>query len=231
MFDDFQVSPAGHESQQRFRKSFAAALVLYAGTSAAVIAATATVRKIVQEELTTVEFAPPPPPEPEPPPLQPAAAPARSPRPKVKRPALAPPDKISDEKLKESNRELAAADESGPVDGFLDGTLGGRGNGRAVPPPPPPPAPLIAPVAVGSIDRPRYAPAARRKGIEGVVVVVFDVLEDGHVANPQIVSGPPELRDSVLKAALSWRFKPAHRGGKAVRYRMKRSIVFRLEDL
>jgi protein TonB len=186
------------------------------------------VRKIMEEKETQVEFAPPP--EPEPPPLPPETAPKNtSPRPRVKRPDMAPPTKISDEKLKESNKALATAGEAGPVDGFLDGTPGGRGTGKG-PPPAPKTEALIAPVDSGNNDRPRYPPSAKRKGIEGVVVVSFEVLEDGHVANPQIVSGPAELTETVLRAVVGWRFHPAHRGDKNVRVRLRRSIRFRLED-
>jgi protein TonB len=235
MFDDFSPSATTRESRARFRRSVAAAMVIYGGSSAAVVGATATVHKIVEEKETQVEFAPPPEPEPPPPPPPPpqAAPQEANARPKAKRPELAPPTKISDEKLKESSKPLAAAGEGGPVDGFLDGVPGGKGTAPAVPPPPPPPPkaePLIAPVETGRNSKPRYSPAAKRKGVEGTVVVAFDVLEDGTVANPKIVSGPPELHECVLRAVASWRFQPAHRGPEKVRFKMKKSIVFRLED-
>jgi protein TonB len=84
-------------------------------------------------------------------------------------------------------------------------------------------------VRIGN-DKPRYSASARRKGIEGTVIVAFDVLEDGSVANVQVVSGPDELRDSVLRAALQWRFQPARRGNKPVRYRKQMPVTFRLDD-
>ena len=211
--------------------------MIYGGSSAAVVGATATVHEIVQEKETQVEFAPPPEPEPPPPPPPPpqAAPPEPNARPRAKRPELAPPTKISDEKPKESSKPLAPAGEGGPIDGFLDGAPGGKGNapgGPAPPPPPPPPKaePLVSPVEMGGNGKPRYSPAAKRKGIEGTVVVAFDVLEDGTVGSPKIVSGPPELHDCVLRVVMSWRFQPAHRGAEKVRFRMKKSIVFRLED-
>jgi periplasmic protein TonB len=234
MFDDFCQSSTTRESHARFRRSMAAAVVIYVSSTAAIVAATATVRKIVEEKETRVEFAPPPEPEPPPPPPPPvAAAPLKNLRPKVKRPELAPPDKISDEKLKESNKALASAD-TGPVDGFLDGVEGGTGTGRAPPPPPPPPPPKLEPLTPasdpGGNDRPAYSSTARRKGIEGTVVVEFDVLEDGRIINPRIVSGPPEFHDTVLRAVRGWRYRPAHRGATVVRYHARKSIVFRLED-
>ncbi len=236
MFDDFCASSAAKESRARFRGSAAAAVFIYGASSAAIVGASATAHRIVEEKETQVTFAALP--EPAPPPPPPTAEtpqPKANPRPRVKRPELAPPDKISDEKLKESDKPLAAADESGPRDGFLDGTPGGTGAGVAAAPPPPTPPPpkvepLVAPVDAGHNEKPRYSAAAKRKGIEGTVVVAFDVLEDGSVANPEILSGPPELHECVLRTVPSWHFSPARRGTERVRFRMKRSIVFRLED-
>jgi periplasmic protein TonB len=235
MFDDFCPSSTARESHARFRRSLVAAVVLYGGTSAAIVGATATIHRVVEEKETQVTFAPPPPPEP-PPPVPPAPAPPKaSPRPKARRADLAPPDKVSDEKLKESDKPLAPAGPSGPVDGFLDGVAGGTGTGTApAPAPPPPPVtkpdPIVPPVDSGRNEKPRYPAAARRKGVEGTVVFAFDVLEDGSVANPQILGGPAELADCVLRAVLSWRFVAAHRGSEKVRFHLKRSIAFRLED-
>jgi periplasmic protein TonB len=240
MFDDFCPSASIHESRIRFRRSMMAATIIYGISSAAIVGATAAVHTIVVEKETQVAFAPPPEPLPPPPPAPaaPAAAPKAAPRPRVKRPELAAPDKISDEKLKESDKPLASASESGPADGFLDGAPGGTGTGTgtaAAASPPPPSAvpkvePLVAPVDTGRNEKPWYSASAKRKGVEGTVVVAFDVLEDGSVSNPQIVSGPAELQESVLKAVRSWRFLPAHRGSENVRFHMKKSIVFRLDD-
>jgi protein TonB len=235
MFDDFCPSATSRESRARFRGSFAAAILIYAVSSAAIVGATATVHKIVEEKEAQVEFAPAPEPEPPPAPPPPAAPAEASPRPRAKRPELAAPTKISDEKLKESSKPLSAAGESGPVDGFLDGVEGGKGTAPAAPtpapaPPPPKAEPLVAPVEMAQNGKPRYPPAAKRKGIEGTVVVAFDVLEDGTVASPRIVSGPDELHDCVLRVVASWHYQPAHRGPERVRFRMKKSIVFRLED-
>lgn len=234
MFDDFCPSSSIRESRARFRRSIAAAVVVYGGATATIVGATATIHRVVEEKETQVAFAPPPEPVPEPPPPIPAA-PKSSPRPKARRPELAPPDKISDEKLKESDKPLAAAGPVGPTDGYLDGAIGGTGTGTAAaPPPPPPPAPkagpIIPPVDTARNERPRYSAAAKRKGIEGTVVVAFDVLEDGSVANPQILSGPAELHECVLRVVPTWHFLAARRGDEKVRFHMKKTIVFRLED-
>jgi periplasmic protein TonB len=237
MFDDFSKSATTAQSRKRMTGSMAAASVVVLGFGAFAVVATATASEAAEEELTQVEFAPPP--EPEPPPPEPEAPPPEPKpnlRPKVKRAVLKPPDEVPLEKPKESDAELAEAKDSGPLDGSLDGVEGGTGTGRAPPPPPPPPpapkGPTRAPSIIGSDDdnRPKYPKAAERKGIEGVVVVAFDVLENGTCTNAKIVSGPVEFHEAVLKMVPKWRFKPAMRDGKPVRFRMSRPIRFRLED-
>ena len=238
MFDDFSASPTSKQSAARFRGSIGIAALVYIGLGAAAVAASATVKHIVEEKETQVEFAPPPEPEPEPEPEPPPPDP-EPPKPQparklVKRQELKPPDKLSDEKLKESDKELAAATDTGPQDGFLTGTPDGKG--KAAPPPPPPPPKPVGPTrsAVSLLSlkqmQPPYSASAKRKGIEGTVVVQFDVLEDGTCSNVKIMSGPPELHETVLKAIRSWRFKPALRDGKPVRSRKQQNIIFRLED-
>lgn len=237
MFDDFSKDDANKQSRKRFRNSMAVAFVVYASSGAAVVAATNKVRAVIEEELTQVEFAPPPepeppPPEPEPEPEAPKPKPQAKPRPKVKRPELAPPKEVSKEKLKESDGPLAEAGDTGPVDGFLDGVEGGTGTARAPAPPPPPPKPepVVRPRSYPGNERPKYSKSALRRGIAGTVVVSFDVLEDGRVANPKIVSGPEEFHEDVLERVVKWRYHPATRGGKPIRMRIQKSIVFRLED-
>lgn len=237
MFDDFSVSATSKQSAARFRGSIGIAALVYVGLGAAAVAASATVKQIVEEKETQVEFAPAPEPEPEPepPPPEPEAPKPQPARKLVKRQEIKPPDKISDEKLKESDKDLAAATETGPQDGFLTGTPDGKGKAAPPPPPPPPPkpaGPTTPPSAITSAAdmKPPYSPSARRKGIEGTVVVAFDVMENGSCANPQILSGPAEFHETVLKAVRGWRFKPAMRDGKPIRMRIKKSVVFRLED-
>jgi periplasmic protein TonB len=252
MFEDFSPKQ-NRQARKRLGGSMVIAASLYAGLSAALIGASAEARQVFEEKLTQVTFAPPPPPPPPPPPapvLAPApppepVAPPPKPRPKAKRPTLVAPEEVPQEKPPESNRELPAAKAPGPVEGFLDGVEGGVGTAKAravktvVPPPPPAPRPaprvvparvekLIVPVALQT-TQPKYSASLRRKGIEGAVVVSFEVLEDGKVTNPRIVSGPPELHETVLKTVVTWRFKPARRGAIAVRHRLVHTIQFRLE--
>ena len=66
--------------------------------------------------------------------------------------------------------------------------------------------------------------------IEGEVLVAFDVLEDGRVANPKIIKGPEEFHEAVLQIALTWRYQPATLGGKPVKGRATKLVVFKLDD-
>ena len=235
MFDDFRTSQNTRESRRRMGGSMALAVALYGGLAGLVLGGASAASTKVVEQLTQVEFAPPPPPPPPPPPTPEPVAPEplAATRPKVKRKELKAPEKVPDEKLKESDAPLSEAAPSGPVDGFLNGAVGGTGTGVAkapAPAPPPKPDPVIPPVASKSNAAPGYSSSARRKEIEGTVVVSFDVLENGTVANVTIVSGPEELRDNVLKSVSTWRFSPARRGNTPVRMRQTRSIRFQLDD-
>lgn len=58
---------------------------------------------------------------------------------------------------------------------------------------------------------PDYPASARRRGIEGVVVVSVDVHPDGHCENARVVetSGAEALDDAALAAIKKWRYEPA----------------------
>lgn len=229
MFDNLIESK--QKKQRRFGQTMFSlavhAVLIFLAIKATQVVATAEAKPEVD---TTMSFLKPPEPPPEPPP--PAATPdVKQMRPKANRPKLDPPDKVSDEKLKESDKELAAGDAAGPVDGFLDGVEGGQGNMRP-PPPPPKPAGVVRPPSqiMSTFVQPRYSSKAKRKGIEGVVVVSFEVAENGTVRNLKIISGAPELIEMVIPWSAKWRFKPATRDGKPIPYRKTLSIRFRLED-
>jgi protein TonB len=234
MFEDFAVSPVTTLSRRRLRRSFAAAAVMYGTASAAIVAATTSIVSRAPEiDVVPVYFRPPAP--------APETPPDRTPARKLDKPGKATrhvmpiPKDIPKEGLKESEKRLADT-ENGLIDAHTE--LGAEimlGVGPPVNPPPPPPIHprverLTPPIRIGIEDRPSYPISARRKGIEGVVVVEFDVLEDGRVANLKVLSGPPELWDAVIRIASKWRYTPAHRGSTAVQFHMRRSVVFRLQD-
>lgn len=238
MFHDFQQTKE-RDARRRFGGSMMIAIVLYGGASVSLVVASATARRVVQEEkLTQVEFAPAPepaPPKPAPEPVEPPPPVEQAARPKVKRKQLDAPDEVPLEKPPESDAPLAAADEPGPLDGFLDGVEGGRGTAPATPAPPPPPEPvkpepIKPPSELRSNASPHFPRAALRDGVEGTVVVEFTVLPDGRTANPKILSGPKAFYEAVLEAVPSWRYEPATQGGKKVSFRITKKVSFHLED-
>ena len=216
-----------------------AAAVLYAGLVVVVVRSTTAEKAKVIETLTQVAFAPPPPPPPPPPKdsLQAMAAPeqVQNARPKVKRKELRPPDEVPKAKPKEADGELSPSEATGPQEGFLNGVEGGTGTaaapkGAVLAPRAPAPLPLVPAVAAKTNAQPPYTASMKRKEIEGEVVVVFDVLENGTVANIRIESGPEELRDGVIQTVASWRFQPARRGAEPVRTQLRRAIRFELTE-
>ena len=78
-----------------------------------------------------------------------------------------------------------------------------------------------------------YPPAAKAAGIEGHVVVRYDVTAGGAVANPVVVeSEPAGTFDAAALASLSgWRFRPRIENGQAVRAPSRVSTLrFRLGE-
>ena len=72
-----------------------------------------------------------------------------------------------------------------------------------------------------------YPSDALRLRMRGAVAVEFVVQEDGRVAEIQIVAAPHQfLSDAVLQAVKSWRYTPAHKDGRPVRYRLAKSFDF-----
>jgi periplasmic protein TonB len=228
MFEDFAIGPGQHHTQQRFRRSFAIAFAFYGTAGAALVMASNTARTLIKENLVQVAFTPPPPEvKVEPPP--PEAPKPKSARAGVsQRKALKPPDEMPDKKPPESNAPLAQPTSEGPQDGVL-GVVGGTGK-DSVNSQPAPPAPIVPAKELPGNKQPAYPKRAERDGIEGEVLVAFDVLEDGRVVNPKIVKGPAEFHEAVLQAAVTWRYRPATLAGKPVKHRTTKLVRFQLEE-
>jgi TonB family protein len=60
-----------------------------------------------------------------------------------------------------------------------------------------------------------YPPNARDAGLEGYVVVRYDIDTEGRVRNARVVAAdPPEVFDeSAVQAVSRWRFRPPERDG------------------
>lgn len=79
---------------------------------------------------------------------------------------------------------------------------------------------------------PQWPREALMRGIEGYVVVEFTILEDGTVANPEVVEAdPPRLFNrNAIRAIMKWKFKPRMVDGKPTTRRATQTIEFDLDD-
>ena len=94
-------------------------------------------------------------------------------------------------------------------------------------------APLVPPdvtAAYRANPPPVYPLIARRRGMEGVVLLRVLVAADGRVTEVEIAegSGFAVLDQSALEAVRGWHFRPASRGGRAVEARVEVPIRFSL---
>lgn len=104
----------------------------------------------------------------------------------------------------------------------------------ATPPEPPRPVPVTPPVynaAYLSNPPPDYPAVARRRGLEGVVLLSVLVNEAGLPKEIRLAksSGTPILDDAALGAVKGWKFVPARQGEQAVSAWVEVPIRFRLE--
>ncbi len=80
---------------------------------------------------------------------------------------------------------------------------------------------------------PDYPTIALQRGIEGYVIVQFDVTEEGAVENPVVLEAkPPSIFDrSAIRAALKFKYKPKILNGKPVRVTgVKNRITYELKE-
>lgn len=104
----------------------------------------------------------------------------------------------------------------------------------SAPPGPPREAPLVPPdvkAAYLANPKPNYPLAARRRGMEGLVVLSVLVGADGNPLQVEIARGSGhDILDSAARESVrTWRFKPAHRGGLGVEARVEVPIRFALQ--
>lgn len=79
---------------------------------------------------------------------------------------------------------------------------------------------------------PRYPPAARRRGLEGVVVVRLLINTDGRVESVEYLEhqGDRDFRDAVDRVVSGWRFTPAMHQGQPVKVWGIKTFRFELGD-
>lgn len=89
-----------------------------------------------------------------------------------------------------------------------------------------PPQIVVAPRPI-SVVRPSYPKEARKKKIEGPVVLHAIVTLDGMLQDINVVSGNPILADAALEAVRQWRYQPSKINGEPVEARHEISITFK----
>lgn len=75
---------------------------------------------------------------------------------------------------------------------------------------------------------PNYPAAPFSRGIEGTVEIVFVVDEKGRVTDLRVIKSIPELDRAALDCVKKWKFRPAKKGGRAVRTEALAPVIFRI---
>jgi periplasmic protein TonB len=84
------------------------------------------------------------------------------------------------------------------------------------------------PVPTRQIE-PTYPPALRRQKIDGSVVLVFVVDEQGNVVAPRVErSTHMEFEKPALDAIRRWKFTPGKKDGKEVKVRVRAPLIFKV---
>jgi protein TonB len=80
--------------------------------------------------------------------------------------------------------------------------------------------------------KPRYPEFARRRGLEGTVLLNVRVTERGRVETVQVErsSGHTEFDEAATEAVQRWRFEPARRSGEPVAVWVLVPVEFRLHN-
>jgi protein TonB len=99
---------------------------------------------------------------------------------------------------------------------------------------PEPPARLSQGVSGGQLLSsilPEYPAAARRLRLEGEVVLLATVMEDGTVGDIKVVKGSPLLAQSAVDAVKNWRYQPYQLNGQPVKNDTKIVVDFTLPSV
>lgn len=77
--------------------------------------------------------------------------------------------------------------------------------------------------------KPVYPEDARRRGLEGVVVMEFSVDRNGRVETVAVLESVPGLDDAAMRCLCASRFRPASRRGTPVRTTSQAPVRFSLD--
>ena len=91
------------------------------------------------------------------------------------------------------------------------------------------PATVINSYLIRKVE-PEYPERAKRKHVEGLVVLKALVGTDGTIKDVKVVSGDPLLVDAVSKAVRGWLFKPYAPEGKPIEFETQITVNFSLSE-
>jgi periplasmic protein TonB len=74
--------------------------------------------------------------------------------------------------------------------------------------------------------QPVYPYAARRKGIDGAIVMLVSVNTDGSVGSVRVLSGNTQLAPSAVEAVKQWRYEPYYASGQPVAFQTQVAVRF-----
>lgn len=73
-----------------------------------------------------------------------------------------------------------------------------------------------------------YPTLAKNQKIAGLVMISAKVTKKGEIADPEVISGPKELRSSALEAVKTWKYEPYRLNGQPVEVSRVVSVIYRL---
>jgi TonB family protein len=88
---------------------------------------------------------------------------------------------------------------------------------------------VVAPRPI-SVVRPKYPKEARKKKIEGPVVMRATVALDGNLKDITVVSGNPILADAALEAVRQWRYQSSKINGEPVEAEHEITVTFKRDQ-
>ena len=82
-----------------------------------------------------------------------------------------------------------------------------------------------------TVVKPEYPLASKKRGTQGLAVVVVEIDEDGNVTSVEVAEAPDEeIGQSVVRAVKQWKFSPVTAEGKPIKLRGKLTFYFSIRD-
>ncbi|MBI2235469.1 MAG: energy transducer TonB [Magnetospirillum sp.] len=197
--------------------------LLHLTVAAVLLAWPAALPTLDEAPAIAVVFTPPPPAVEEPPPL---------PQPQAAAKAVPTPAPAAKPKAAPLPQAVQPAADAAPTAAATPETV----TTPAAQAPEPPPVAAAAPADLlpspVEMPRPTYPLLARRKGWEGVVLLMVEVNELGCPNTIQVKrsSGYPALDEAAMDAAKRWHFDPARKAGRIVTATVEVPIRFSLKE-